>query len=218
MEHGNLIRPVRAGEKSRQPSFIGRRKFSTRPSCVGCDEKRLRRESEAGLCPAHRHRLKQPAPQWVEALATSERDDRAAVSERVPHRLPDSRGYRTGCDVQTVVPVFTYRAPMARCYRSAAAAVHSLPHFIRERLHTLPQTRQCPWECRRARRWRVSRLVAASAWTGRVPVTGPHRRRSSAAGRASGLTEASAGLLVEGRETRGAPRLSAAGGSERHRL
>ena len=40
---------------------------------------------------------------------------------------------RTGCDVQTVVPVFTHRAPTARCYRSAAPAVHSLPHFFASR-------------------------------------------------------------------------------------
>ena len=87
-------------------------------------------ESEAGLCPALRHRPEQPSPQWVEAVAAFERDDRAAVTVRVPHRLPDSRGNRTGCGVQTAMADFTHRAPAARRYRCAAAVVHTLPHFI----------------------------------------------------------------------------------------
>ena len=87
-------------------------------------------ESEAGLCPALRHRPEQPSPQWVGAVAASERDDRAAVTVRVPHRLPDRRGNRTGCGVQTAMADFTHRAPAARCYRCAATVVHTLPQFF----------------------------------------------------------------------------------------
>ncbi len=49
--------------------------------------------------------------------------------------------------------------------------------FLRERLHTLPQIQ--PRRCARrgAGPWRVSRLVTARAWSGRVLVTAPHRRR-----------------------------------------
>ena len=59
-------------EDTRQPS--GSLTCVTRV-CVGCDEKGLRRESEAGLCPAHRHRLKQPAPQCVPCARGNESGD-----------------------------------------------------------------------------------------------------------------------------------------------
>ena len=48
----------------------------------------------------------------------------------VPHRLPDGRGNRTGCAVQTARADFTHRAPAAGRYRRAATVVHTLLHFI----------------------------------------------------------------------------------------
>ena len=87
-------------------------------------------ESEAGLCPANRHRPEQPSPQRFEAVAAFERDDRAAVTVRVPHRLPDGRGNRTGRAVQTAMADFTHRAPVVRRYRRAQGIVHTLPHFF----------------------------------------------------------------------------------------
>ena len=57
-------------------------------------------ESGGRLCPAHRHRPEQPAPQGFAAVAAFERDDRVAVSERVPHRLPGGRGNRMARAVQ----------------------------------------------------------------------------------------------------------------------
>ena len=87
-------------------------------------------ESKGRLSPAHRDRLGRPAPQGFGAVAAFERDDRAAITVRVPHRLPDSRGNRTGRGVQTAIADFTHRAPAARCYRRAAAFVHTLPQFF----------------------------------------------------------------------------------------
>ena len=52
-----------------------------------------------------------------------ERDDRAAVSERVPHRLPSTTGNRTGHTGQAIGGQLTRRAPMDRRRRS----IHSLP-------------------------------------------------------------------------------------------
>ena len=68
--------------------------------CVGCDEINSAWSPDGRLSPAHRHRPEQPAPQWVGAIAAIERDDRAAVSERVPHRLPSSGGNRPARAVQ----------------------------------------------------------------------------------------------------------------------
>ena len=77
---------------------VGARSMHQR--CVGCDEINSAWSPEGRLCPAHRHRPEQPAPQWVGAVAALERDDRAAVSERVPHSLPERRGNKTARAVQ----------------------------------------------------------------------------------------------------------------------
>lgn len=59
---------------------------------VWWDEKGLRRESEAGLCSADRHRSERPSPQWIEAVAAFERDDRTAeATEREAACKPRQR-------------------------------------------------------------------------------------------------------------------------------
>ena len=89
------------------------------------------------MCPAHRHWLKQPAPQRVGAFAAIARDDRTAVSERVPHRLPGGRGNRGFGEAQTPgVGSHTSRIGGSELPpRTAAEPLVTL--FRRRSLHTL---------------------------------------------------------------------------------
>ena len=93
---------------------------------MGCDEKNSAWSPDGPICPAHRHRPEQPTPQGVEAIAAIERDDRAANSERVPHRLPDSRGNKTLRVVQ----------PGGAGFHTSRTGVSSLPAA-----HRMPVTR-----------------------------------------------------------------------------
>ena len=111
---------------------------TTRPRCVGCDEKNSEGSPGGRLCPAHRHRPEQPTPQGVGAVAAFERNDRAAVSERVPRCLPDDRGNKVRRAVQVCggtlhtsrtgrrgftryrrAPGCSRTAAACRCFRSA---------------------------------------------------------------------------------------------------
>ena len=121
----------------------------------GVDEKRLRMESDGRLCPAHRHRPKQPTPQGVGAFAAIERDDRAATFGRVPRCLPAARGNKTRRAVQAHRGFLTHRAPAA----AAAAWVHPLPPRIARR-----------WTCSRTAAVRCAHVPAAQRRDVRPPV------------------------------------------------
>ena len=120
-------------------------------------------ESDGHLRPAHRHRLGRPPPQGLEARAALERDDRPAVSERVPHRLPVTRGNRTprtrqaGGDELHIMRTVTIAAP--KCGSPVTS-----PHLCR--LHTLP--RRIQGRCNQQRAKRV--------WDGAVGAVSPVSR------------------------------------------
>ena len=62
--------------------------------------KKLRMESDGRFRPAHRHGPGRPVPQGSGARAAIEREDRTAISERVPCGLPRTRGNRSHDAVQ----------------------------------------------------------------------------------------------------------------------
>lgn len=104
----------------------------------GCDDQRLRRESDGRLCPAHRHRPIRPTPQGVGAFAAIERDDRAAVSERVPHRLPYNRGKSCRTPQERSAAFHTSRTAGLALPPRAEEGAHVTAN-CREPVHTLPQ-------------------------------------------------------------------------------
>ena len=138
-------------------------------------ETRLRMESDGRPRPSHRRRPKPPLPQGFGALAALERDDRAAVSERVPHRLPASEVTERGVTRKPAGVDFTHCAPTTRrCSRSAPVTASQ-----REPLHLLPQRRRrrCKHVC--ARRHPSSLVTPVPTWTDGVTVAaGRHRRQA----------------------------------------
>ena len=89
------------------------------------------------MCPAHRHRPEQPTPQGVGAVAAFERNDRAAVSERVPRCLPDDRGNKVRRAVQvcggTLHTSRTGNGDGARAGSPVTAAHREPPHMFPHR-------------------------------------------------------------------------------------
>ena len=76
--------------------------------------KKLRMESDGRFRSAHRHGPGRPLPQGVGARAAIERDDRTAISERVPCGLPRTRGNRSRGAVQARGDILhTLRIPEA---------------------------------------------------------------------------------------------------------
>ena len=77
--------------------------------------------------------------QGVGAFAAIERDDRTAVSERVPHRLPGDRGNRTRRTVQARSAAFhTPRTEGSALPPSTGTLAHVTANR-REPVHMLPQ-------------------------------------------------------------------------------
>ena len=168
--------------------------------CVGCDEKNSEWSPNPGLCPAHRHRPEQPTPQRVGAVAAIERDDWAAVSERVPRCLPSDRGNKarravqarggiphtsrtgSGGGVRAGSPVtaahreaphmFPHRSrPQCTCSRSAAAGGASLD----DQGDVCPFTRYRPRSRDHRTRYRFAFVFRAVQAAVRGIVRGPGR-------------------------------------------
>ena len=106
--------------------------------------RRVWRENSEGspdgrLCPAHRHWPEQPTPQGVGAVAAIERDDRAAVSERVPRCLPGTRGNKMRREVQarggTLHTSRTGNGDGGRAGSPVTAAHREPPHMFPHRIH-----------------------------------------------------------------------------------
>ena len=96
-------------------------------------------ESEGRLCPAHRHRPEQPTPQGVGAFAAIERDDRAAITERDPHRLLDNRGNKRRRRVQARSVAFHTPRTEGSALPRITGWVARVTANHRELVHTLLQ-------------------------------------------------------------------------------
>ena len=102
------------------------------PSVRGVWRKKLRMESDGRFRPAHRHGPGWPLLQRVGARAAIERDDRTAISERVPCGLPRTRGNRSRGAVQARRDI-----PHTARILEAVRGTH-VPVTQEERRHTFP--------------------------------------------------------------------------------
>ena len=94
--------------------------------------KKLRMESDRRFRPAHRHGPGRPVPQGSGARAAIEREDRTAISERVPCGLPRTRGNRSHDAVQACRNI-----PHTTRISEAVRGSH-VPVMQEERRHTFP--------------------------------------------------------------------------------
>ena len=94
--------------------------------------KKLRMESDGRFRPAHRHGPGRPVPQGAGARAAIEREDRTAISERVPCGLPRTRGNRSRGGVQACRNI-----PHTTRILEAVRGL-SVPVTQEERRHTFP--------------------------------------------------------------------------------
>ena len=86
------------------------------------------------MCPAHRYRLEAPAPQGFGAVAAIERDDRPAVTERVPRCRPATKVIKRAARWKCQAAFITHGAPgSAPLPRRTSAAVHVPPNRLASR-------------------------------------------------------------------------------------
>ena len=147
--------------------------------------KKLRMESDGRFRPAHRHGPGRPLPQGAGARAAIEREDRTAISERVPCGLPRTRGNRSRGAVQACRDIHTTRI-------LEAVRVSHVPVTQEERTHMSPTAAgfrthvPAPLEeergALRAGAPATASHVPAQACGMRIHVPGQHRRWSESVG------------------------------------
>ena len=139
------------------------------------------------MCPAHRYRLEAPAPQGFGAVAAIERDDRPAVTERVPRCRPAMKVIKRAARWKCQAAFITHGAPgSAPLPRRTSAAVHVPPNRL--------ASRTCSRKRKRGRRTRYRGVSSTRTGAdtadgttahGGVDVGGRRRRSRHRRGRAS---------------------------------
>ena len=142
---------------------------------MGCDRKDSAGSPRGALAPCIPSSASEATLQGSGAVAAIERDDRAAVSERVPRCLPGNRGNKTRRAVHVGSAAFHHahrqRPRGFTRYRRASRGAAHVPAPQASVAHMFPQHSGGTCGRRCSRRWLSNSLVTARATEAMVGVT-----------------------------------------------